>query len=204
MAVTAIHLELRAHGAPDLVLRQHALDREFDDQVRASLHARLELLRLHAARHARIVVIELLVRLLASDLHLLGVDDDHVVAGINKWGVLGAFLAGQNARCAAGEPSQRLVSGVNHEPLTLDVPFFWKIRRHIDLNSTPGYLRMHFANRTRTIQGRATIAAAYTARQMRMFRPLLRFRENVSPIQCATETEAPQPIQAAQEELHRT
>ena len=45
---------------------------------------------------------------------------------------------------------------------------------------------MHFANRTRTIQGRATIAAAYTERQMLMFRPLLRFRENVSP------TRAPQ------------
>ena len=62
-------------------------------------------------------VVALLVELVAGDVDLLRVDDDHEVAGVHVRGVLGLPLAAQLVRDAGGEPAERLPVGVHHVPV---------------------------------------------------------------------------------------
>jgi len=54
------------------------------------------------------VVIRLLLGFHARHLHLFGVDDDHVIAGIEERRVLGAFLPHQDAGDLGGQPAEDL------------------------------------------------------------------------------------------------
>ena len=66
-------------------------------------------------------VVELLVELLAGDRDLLGVDDDHEVAGVHVRRVLRLALAAQRVRDARGETPERLAFGVDEIPALLDL-----------------------------------------------------------------------------------
>jgi len=67
-----------------------------------------EFFRPQPARVPGVVVIRLLLGFHARHLHLFGVDDDHVIAGIEERRVLGAFLPHQDAGDLGGQPAEDL------------------------------------------------------------------------------------------------
>ena len=69
-------------------------------------------------------VVELVVELLARDRHLLGVDDDDEVAGVDVRRVLRLVLAAQRVGDARRETPEGLALGVHELPLALDLAGF--------------------------------------------------------------------------------
>src|SRR5690606_6801936 len=121
MRRTGVDPELLAHLAAQSVLRQHPLDRELDDPLGMLLDHAAERDQPLATRVAAVPEVRLLVGLVAGQPHLLGVDDDDVVAGVQVRGVDGLVLAAQDAGDVAGEPAEDLALGVDDPPAALDV-----------------------------------------------------------------------------------
>ena len=63
------------------------------------------------------VVVDLLLALAAGEDHLIGVDDDDVVAAVDMGGVGGLVLAAQPHRHDRGEPADDEALGIDHDPL---------------------------------------------------------------------------------------
>src|SRR5205085_11617684 len=95
MLGTGVDLELRQLAARQLVLGEHPLDGQADHLGRAPVELLAERAAREAAGIAGVPVVALLVELRARRHDLLGVDDDHEVAGIDVRGVLGLALAAQ-------------------------------------------------------------------------------------------------------------
>src|SRR5215207_5816004 len=105
--------------------RQHALDRLLDDALgEAALEYVLGGALLDAARIAAVVVIDLLLALAPGEDHLVGVDDDDVVAAIDVRGVARLVLAAQAHRDDRGEAADDEAGGVDDDPLLVDVGGF--------------------------------------------------------------------------------
>src|SRR5690349_7976187 len=84
--------------------RQHALYRLLDHALReAALENGLGAALLNAADEVGVVVIDLLLALAAGEHHLVGIDDDDVVAVIDMRRVGGLVLAAQPHRDDGGE-----------------------------------------------------------------------------------------------------
>ena len=81
-------------------------DRSTSDQL-------LEVDLFDAARETGVGVVLLVAGLGTSYTHLLGVDDDDVVTGVNVRGVLRLVLATQTARDFGGQTTQGLTSSIN-------------------------------------------------------------------------------------------
>src|SRR5690606_37451370 len=113
--------ELLAHLAAQTVLGQHPLDRELDDPLGVLLDHPTERDVLLAAHVPAVTEVRLLVDLVAGEPHLLGVDDDDVVAAVQVRGEDGLVLAAQDAGDVAGEPAEDLAIGVDDPPAALDV-----------------------------------------------------------------------------------
>ena len=102
--------------------RQHALDRLLDDALgELALEDRLGRALLDAADIAGVVVIDLLVALAAGEHHLLGVDDDDIVAVVDMRGEGRLVLAAQAHGDDRREPPDDEALGVDEKPFLLDV-----------------------------------------------------------------------------------
>src|SRR5882672_11337338 len=83
MIRTAVHLQLRDHGAPERTLREHALDREAHDALGVAAEQVLERLLAQTTRIAGMAVVALVGELARADRELGRVDHDHVIAGVD-------------------------------------------------------------------------------------------------------------------------
>ena len=111
--------------------RQHALDGLLDDALgEAALEDELRRALLDAARIAGVVVVDLLVALAAGEDHLVGVDDDDVVAAVDMGRVGRLVLAAQPHRHDRGEPADDEALRIDHHPLLVDVGGFQRSGFH--------------------------------------------------------------------------
>src|SRR5262249_29547840 len=82
------------------------------------------------ARVVRVRGVGLRLPLLAGEAHLLGVDDDDEVAGVDVRRVVRAVLAAQDGGDLHRQPTDHPVGGVDEVPLPLDRFLFGESRRH--------------------------------------------------------------------------
>ena len=76
------------------------------------------------------LAVELLAFFPTGQLHALRIDDDDVVAEVEKGSVAWLVLTLEKLRGDGGNPSQHLRVGVNHIPGTLHIPLRWYERCH--------------------------------------------------------------------------
>jgi len=134
---TAVHLELAVHRAAERILRQHALDGDFDDALRMRCQQVLETHGLQVADVAGEAVVHLVVQLGASDGNLLRVDHDDIIASVDVRSELGLMLAAQTAGDLGRQTTERLVRCINHEPIALDAFRLGAERFHFRIPSLP-------------------------------------------------------------------
>ena len=100
-------------------------------RVRMSLNDEKQIAHdLEAAWIVRVGGVGLAIPLAAGELHLLGIDDDDEIAGIDVRGVVRAVLAAENGGNRDRKPADHLVGSVDHEPLLGDLPLFGESRAH--------------------------------------------------------------------------
>src|SRR4051812_4388686 len=121
MLWAGVDLELGELRRGELVLRQHALDGFANDLGRPAIELLAHRPRLQAAREARVPVDHLLVELLAGEVDLLRVDDDHEVTRVDVRRVLRLLLPAQGVGDLRREPAQGLPLGVDDVPVALDL-----------------------------------------------------------------------------------
>ena len=119
-AAAAVDLELAIHLAAQRILRQHALDRNFDHALRVGSQQILQAHGLQVANVAGEAMILLVIQLGPGDMHLLRVDHHDIIAGVAMRGVFRLVLAAQTPGNFGRQATERLVRGVNHEPVALD------------------------------------------------------------------------------------
>ena len=94
---------------------------------------------LDAARVTGVAVVDLLVQLAASELHLVGVQDDDEVAAVDVRGVVRTMLAAKTHGDERGETANNGVLGIDHDPLLLDLGGLQRSRGlHHGSNSVSG------------------------------------------------------------------
>lgn len=113
------NLEFLRHLPAERILGEHALDRLDDGFVGILLEEQRILLLLEPAHIPRVIGIKLFLRLVARELHLVGIDDDHEIAYVGVGRVLGLSLALEHRRDLAREPAERNVGSVDDVPITL-------------------------------------------------------------------------------------
>eukprot|EP01132_Coremiostelium_polycephalum_P021669 gene21671-25721_t len=118
-----IDFQLAIHVATQWALRQHTFDRDFNRGFRLFGDQAFEVRRLDTAWETGVTVVHFVLRFVAGNTYLLGVDDDNVVTGINVRGVLRLVLATQTAGDFSGQTTQGLTSGVDDKPVALNC--FW-------------------------------------------------------------------------------
>src|SRR5262245_23804624 len=120
-----VDLEIAQELALQRAAPQHALHGELDDALReAAFEDALRRRSLHAARMARMAVIDLVIVLLAGEDGLLGIDDDDVVAAIDMRRIEGSVLA-LEAQCDKGsQAADDETLGVDHDPLLFELARF--------------------------------------------------------------------------------
>ena len=120
MIGTLIHLQLTVHVATQRVLRQHALDRGLDHTLWRLGDQLLEVDRLDATRETGVRVVHLVGGFRTGNTHLLGIDNDDVIASIDVRGVFRLVLATQAASDFGCQTTQGLAGSVDDEPVALD------------------------------------------------------------------------------------
>ena len=125
-----VDLELVEVDRGELVLGEHALHGLAQHLLRPAVELLAERALAEPAGIAGVVVVDLLVELLAGDVDLLGVHDDHEVARVDVRRVGGLALAAQHARDLRGEPAERLGLGVDHVPVARDLARLGGVRLH--------------------------------------------------------------------------
>src|SRR3984957_16156494 len=118
---TRIDLQLAQRLTAEGVLGEHPLDRLLDSSRGGVGHYVRVADRAKAARVAGVPVGALVLQLGAGERHLVRVDDDDEVTGINVRSENGLVLAPQQHRRMAGQAAEHDVSGVDDMPLTGDV-----------------------------------------------------------------------------------
>src|SRR5262249_4509642 len=88
---------------------------------------------LDAADVAGVLVIDLLLHLAAGQHHLLGIDDDDVVAAVDMGRVSGLVLAAQAQRDDRSEPAANQALRADQDPLLVDFGRLGRIGLHEDL-----------------------------------------------------------------------
>ena len=104
----------------DRVLLQHAAHGQTHGQLGLLLHETVIAGLLQAAGIAGVSAVILLLKLLAGQDRLLGVDDDDVVAALNMRGVIDLQLAAQQVGRESGGLAQGLAGSVDNVPLADD------------------------------------------------------------------------------------
>src|SRR3954451_21179164 len=125
-----VDLQLLDDLPRQLVVREHALDGHLDRLLGARAQQLLVADLLEAARVARVAVRDLGLPLVAGQRHLAGVDDHHVVAGVDVRGERRLVLATQEGRGVSSQAAQDDVRSVDNVPLTLDLTRLRAVRTH--------------------------------------------------------------------------
>src|SRR5512133_2325590 len=128
-----VDLEFLDELAAKLVVRQHAAHRCLEHPVRMLAHLITQGNLLEAARVTGKVVIDLLVQLTPCHAHLVGIDDDHVVAAVHRRRVNGLVLALQHSSNLCRQASEGHAGRVDHVPLAtrLGITGCCTIRSHV-------------------------------------------------------------------------
>src|SRR5215472_15691413 len=116
-----VHPQAPQHVRSQTVALQHAPNGISDRERRVELLLLPQGARAKAARIARKACVDLAVHLVAGHQHPRGVDDDHVVAGVQVRCVRRLVLAFQDLGDAAGEATQSHARGIDHVPVALEV-----------------------------------------------------------------------------------
>src|SRR5882757_980441 len=125
MLGAGIDAQIAQDAAPQRTARYHPLDRLLDDPLGVLAgEDRALAAPLDAAGVAGVPVEDAGCRLVAGQPHLLGVDDDDVVATIHMRRVGRLVLAAQPHRDQRGEPAEHQPVGVDQQPLLVDVGGF--------------------------------------------------------------------------------
>src|SRR5208337_642927 len=117
--------------ASERTARNHALHGLHQNALRELAAEDLERTPLlDAARMAGVPVINLVLRLVAGEDDLLGVDNDDVVAVVHMRRVCGLMLAAQVVRDDRRDAAYDKALGVDQDPLLLDLGWFCGIGFH--------------------------------------------------------------------------
>jgi hypothetical protein len=115
---TIEQLELLDHLLPEEALREHAADRQLEDDLRLLLQEVGEGALFQAAGRPGVVAVDLLRRLLAGDANAAAIGDDNEVTGIDVRRVGRLGLAHEDLCDLRGETAQDLVLRVDVDPTT--------------------------------------------------------------------------------------
>ena len=146
MLGTANDVETIQLNLGQTVLRQHALDGRLDDALGVGLEQLGVAIATQATRTTGVHV-QFLAQLVAGQSDLVGVEDDHVVAGIGVRSVGRLVLATQQGCRLSGETTEHHVGGVDDVPVVSqiswlrsesfhDVPFLYIVFRTIHQHYT--------------------------------------------------------------------
>src|SRR5436190_7986640 len=130
MLRAGVDLQLRDLLTGEPVLREHALHGAAQDLLRTTVELLAKRSAVQPARVAGVPVVALLVELVAGDLDLLGVDDDHEVAGVHVRRVGRLALAAQRVGDTRRQASEGLALGVDDVPLTGDLAWLCGVGLH--------------------------------------------------------------------------
>ena len=162
-----VDLELADLRRGEPVLREHALDRLADDLRRPALELLAQRALLQPAGVAGVPAHHLRVELVPRHVDLLGVHDDHEVAGVDVGGVLRLALAAQRVGDLGRESAQGLALGVDEVPVTLDLARLGGVRLHPSRSGNRGDRRRRSVAASRLRPAQARPAARYRARMPR-------------------------------------
>ena len=129
-----VHLELQELLATERALGEHATDRLAQGLFGLAGVQMGVGLGLDAARVAAVAVHHGAVGLAGRHDDLVGVDDDHVIAGVDVGRVGRLVLAAQDAGDLGAEPAEDETVRVDDVPCTLDFTGFGGVRRHAAIN----------------------------------------------------------------------
>ncbi len=100
MIASSINFELLEHLPPQLVLGKHPFDSQLYQLFRMLVDQFPGLDLLETTRIATVGLIGLVFPLIPRELHLVGIDHDQKIAGIQKVSITRLFLAHENGRDA--------------------------------------------------------------------------------------------------------
>src|ERR1700687_3428359 len=120
MLTACKHVQLPEHAPAERVLRQHALDRELDHALGVLAEKLVQSDRLDAADVSGMVVVDLVGELAPGDTDLLRIYHHDVVAHVHVRAVISLVLALEAMGNLRGQPPERLVAGVDDEPIAPD------------------------------------------------------------------------------------
>src|SRR5690625_1924452 len=83
MLTTCVHFQLGQHSAPQWPFRHHALNGFLDGALWGFFYQVLEADSFNAADVSGVVIIDLVARLFAGHLYLLGINHHDVITGVN-------------------------------------------------------------------------------------------------------------------------
>jgi len=121
MLVSLVNVELAQNGTTEAIVRDHPLDRAFDDQLGMATAARLRRLTVMAADETGEAHVLLLRFFLAGKNGLFGVDHNDVIAGIDMVGVNGLVFAAKQYGGFFSHTSDNLIVGINNIPLAFNL-----------------------------------------------------------------------------------
>src|SRR5208283_2134850 len=127
---TGVDLQLPEHLVTERTFGKHALDRAPDDLFRLVLKLLGVADRPQSAWVAAVAVGERPASLAGCHDDLGGVDDDHVVTGVDMGGEDGTVLAAKHAGDLAREPPEDEAVGVDDAPNALQLARLGGIRAH--------------------------------------------------------------------------
>ena len=130
MLGTRVDLELLELGSTELGVGNHALDGLLNGALRAGGQQLAVGDGGQATRVAGVAVGELLVSLAVGESHLVGIDDDDIVATVLVGGELGLVLPTEQGGGLGRESTQDDVGGVDDVPVLLDVAGLRCVRTH--------------------------------------------------------------------------
>src|SRR5687768_5245786 len=130
MLRSAVHLELLQHLASETALRQHSPHRFLNHGLGFLGTDESSCPRLQSTRITSVPAVQLVLFLVAGEDDLLRVHDDHVIAGVEKWGVGGFVLTSDDSGDLGGQPAENLTLGIDDEPPSLNITFFGEVCAH--------------------------------------------------------------------------
>jgi hypothetical protein len=131
MLFTGVNLELAVLGLAEAGLRKHAVNSALNQKDGAALTDDAWGFHLLAADVAGETGVNLGVFFRAGENHLIGIDHDDEIAGINVVGENWFVLATEEAGSLHGDLAQDLALGVDHIPLALDFVRLGGKRLHV-------------------------------------------------------------------------
>src|SRR5271170_249876 len=124
MLGAAIDFKLVENLMAEAILRQHSLDRYLEQALGLVFEQLARRGRADSAGPFGMTMIQFGLRFRSSQANLGGVDDNDEVAGILVGGVIGARFAGQQARGARRDSSERSFGRIDHDPVAVSQSAF--------------------------------------------------------------------------------